>query len=117
MFWHLDNFTSRPKAEAAKGPHGTIVQSLGKTSLFTIAEAEWRPLSGEKPRKLGRRRSTPDATYTAMYLEAVFQPGMKSVVHRHSEPEAWYTLTGDTCSRRRTARWSIAMVVRTSSWK
>ena len=25
------------------------------------------------------------------------RPGMKSLVHRHSGPEAWYTLTGETC--------------------
>src|SRR5712664_687350 len=30
-------------------------------------------------------------------MEAVLRPGMKSLVHRHSGPEAWYTLAGETC--------------------
>ena len=25
------------------------------------------------------------------------RPGMKSEIHRHSGPEAWYTLSGETC--------------------
>ena len=39
LFWHLDNYPSRAAAEAAKGPRGTVVESLGKVWLFTIAEA------------------------------------------------------------------------------
>jgi quercetin dioxygenase-like cupin family protein len=97
MFWHLDTYASRPEAEAAKGPRGTVVQSLGKIWLFTIAEADWRPPSGERVAKVGPLPIESDTAYTAMYMEAVFQPGMKSVVHRHSGPEAWYTLTGQTC--------------------
>ncbi len=97
MFWHLDTYTSRTEAEAAKGPRGTVVQSLGKTWLLTIAEAEWRPPSGDRAAKIGPLPIDADAAYTAMYMEAIFQPGMKSVVHQHSGPEAWYTLSGQTC--------------------
>ena len=25
------------------------------------------------------------------------RPGMKSAIHRHSGPEAWYTMKGETC--------------------
>jgi quercetin dioxygenase-like cupin family protein len=37
------------------------------------------------------------AKYSAQYMEAVFTPGMTAPTHRHSGPEAWYTLTGETC--------------------
>ena len=30
-------------------------------------------------------------------MEAVFNPGMTAHAHVHSGPEAWYTLTGETC--------------------
>src|SRR5437588_11811063 len=43
MFWHLDTYATRAEAEAARGPRGTVVESLGKAWLFTIAEAGWRP--------------------------------------------------------------------------
>ena len=36
-------------------------------------------------------------TYSALYMEASMRPGMKSAVHQHSGPEAWYTLSGETC--------------------
>jgi quercetin dioxygenase-like cupin family protein len=97
IFWHIDTYSSVAEAEAAKGLRGTVVQSLGKIWLFTIAEAGWRPSSGERVAQIGPLPIDSDAAYTAMYMEAVFRPGMKSTVHRHSGPEAWYTLTGETC--------------------
>ena len=30
-------------------------------------------------------------------MEAIFTQGMTSCIHRHSGPEAWYTLTGEMC--------------------
>src|SRR5882724_10219467 len=38
IYWHLDTFPTRAgaEAEAAKGPRGTVVQSLGKVWLFSI---------------------------------------------------------------------------------
>jgi quercetin dioxygenase-like cupin family protein len=30
-------------------------------------------------------------------MEAVFTPGMKSSIHDHPGPEAFYTFTGETC--------------------
>jgi quercetin dioxygenase-like cupin family protein len=97
IYWHIDTYPSRAAAEAAKGPRGTVVQSLGKVWLFTIAEPGWRPTSGERVAEIGPLPIDADAAYTAVYMEAVFEPGMKSAVHRHSGPEAWYTLTGETC--------------------
>jgi quercetin dioxygenase-like cupin family protein len=30
-------------------------------------------------------------------MEAIFTPGMTAPAHRHSGPEAWHTLAGETC--------------------
>jgi quercetin dioxygenase-like cupin family protein len=97
IYWHIDNYASRADAEAAKDARGTVVESLGKVWLFTIAQAGWRPSGGERIAEIGPLPIKPDAAYTADYMEAVFKPGMKSTAHRHSGPEAWYTLTGETC--------------------
>jgi len=97
IFWHLDTYASLAEAEGARGPRGTVVQSLGKFWLFTIAESGWRPPSGDRVAEIGPLPINPDTAYTAMYMEEVFQPGTKSKIHRHSGPEAWYTLTGETC--------------------
>ena len=97
IFWHLDTYATRAAAEAAKGPQSTVVESFGKIWLFTIAEAGWRAPSGARVAEIGPLPVSADANYTAQYMEAIFTPGMTAPPHRHSGPEAWYTLTGETC--------------------
>ena len=97
IFWHLDTYPTRGDAEAAKGPRGTVVESLGKQWLLTIDVAGWRPTGGERIAEIGPLPVSATANYSAQYMEAVFTPGMTSSTHRHAGPEAWYTLTGETC--------------------
>jgi len=96
-FWHLSTLADGSAREASDGPHGTVVESLARLWLFTIGEAGWRPSGGTHVAQIGPLPITAGISYTAQYMEAVFRPGMKSLVHRHSGPEAWYTLTGETC--------------------
>lgn len=97
IFWHLDTYSTRAGAEAAKGPRGTVVESLGKLWLLTIDVAGWRPTGGERVAEIGPLPVSATANYSAQYMEAVFTPGMTSSTHRHAGPEAWYTLAGETC--------------------
>jgi quercetin dioxygenase-like cupin family protein len=97
IFWHLDTYATRVEAEAEKGPRGTVVESLGKVWLFTIDVARWRPSRGERLAQIGPLPVEPDISYSAQYMEAIFTPGMTAPAHRHSGPEAWYTLSGETC--------------------
>jgi|SRR5580658_9144052 hypothetical protein len=113
-FWHLYVYPTRAAAEAEKGPRGTVVEGLGKIWLMTIDEESWKPASGERVAKIGPLPFTPGETYSAQYMEAIFTPGMTAAPHRHPGPEAWYTMSGQTCfgdtgrradrSRRGTAR-------------
>jgi len=96
-FWHLDAYPTRAAAEAAKGPSGTVVESLGKTWLLTIANAGWRPAGGERIAEIGPLPVIAGEKYSAQYMEAIFNPGMTAPAHVHSGPEAWYTLAGETC--------------------
>lgn len=96
LFWHLDTFPSRAAAEAARGANGTVVEADGRIWLLTIADADWRPASAERIASVGPL--VPGfGELTATYMEAIFMPGMKSSVHRHSGPEAWYVLEGEQC--------------------
>ena len=97
VFWHLDTYPTRTAAEAAKGPRGTVVESLGKIWLFTIGEAGWRPSGSERVAEIGPLQVKSGDRYTAQYMEAIFTPGMTAPAHRHSGPEAWYTQSGETC--------------------
>jgi mannose-6-phosphate isomerase-like protein (cupin superfamily) len=98
LFWHIDTYPGRASAEAAKGPRGTVVESYGKVWLFTIAEAGWRPSSGERVAEIGPLVPINlPVKYIAHYMEATFEPGMETAPHHHPGPEAWYTLSGEVC--------------------
>lgn len=97
LFWHLDTFPTRAAAEAAKGPRGTVVESLGKVWLLTIDVAGWHPSGGERVADIGPLPVRAGVAYVSEYMEAVFTPGMTAPVHRHPGPEAWHTVAGETC--------------------
>jgi hypothetical protein len=44
--YHLDTYADGQAAEAARGPNGTVVVSLDKVSLFTIADSTDARLTG-----------------------------------------------------------------------
>jgi len=52
---------------------------------------------GERIAEIGPLPISEGETYSAQYMEAIFTPGVTSRAHIHSGPEAWYTLTGETC--------------------
>ena len=97
IYWHLDTYSTRGEAEAAKGPRGSVLESFGKIWLLTIEAATWRPSGGERVAAIGPLPVKANAAYAAQYMEAVFTPGMTAPSHTHSGPEAWYTLSGETC--------------------
>lgn len=97
LFWHLDAFPSRAAAESARRERGTVVESLGRVWLFTMAQADWRPVGGERVARVGPFPMTPGRPYTARYMEAVLPPGIRSIVHRHSGGEGWYVAAGGQC--------------------
>jgi hypothetical protein len=97
LYWHIDAYPSPPAAAAGRTTRGTVVTSLGRTWLFTIAGAEWRGAGGTRVARIGPLPLMEADSYAAVYMEGVFRPGMQSPVHRHPGVEAWYTLTGAQC--------------------
>ena len=97
VFWHLDTFNTRAEAEAAKQRGAAVIEALGKIWLMTIADADFHAGSGDHVAHIGPLPVSPAIEYSATYMEAIFTPGMESSTHTHSGPEAWYTMTGETC--------------------
>ncbi len=97
LYWHLYEYPSRAAADGAKGKQGSVVESYGKVWLFSIAEASWSAKGGKAVARVGPLPLSHGGSYTATYMEATFMPGMKSHVHRHAGPEAWYVLEGEQC--------------------
>jgi len=98
VFWLVYRYPSRAEAEAVKGQHGTVIEGLGGTWRLAIGEARWQPSPGAvRVAEIGPLHVKPGEAYTAQYMVAVFTPGMTTPVHRHTGPEAWYTLSGEVC--------------------
>jgi mannose-6-phosphate isomerase-like protein (cupin superfamily) len=78
-----------------------VVESLGKVWLFSVADSGWRPAAGNRVAVIGPLKVNSAHRYTARYMEAVFPPkqAMKTAVHQHSGPEAWYVVSGAQCLR------------------
>jgi quercetin dioxygenase-like cupin family protein len=98
VFWHLDTYATRPAAETAKGPRGTVVEALGRVWLFTIAEAGWRASGGVRVAEVGPIFVKAGEQYTAQYAEGISNPGDVTPKHRHPGPEIWYTTAGGFCA-------------------
>lgn len=97
LYWHLDTFPTRAAAERARAARSTVVESLGRIWLFTIAPVDWRAASGRHVTRIGPLPLIAADSFAAVYMEGVFAPGMNTVVHRHAGAEAWFTLEGSMC--------------------
>ena len=97
FYWHIDAFATHAAADAARAQRSTVVESLGRLWLFTIAEPGWRPATGDRIASVGPLPLIKSDAYAAVYMEGVFRLGMRSPIHRHAGVEAWYTLEGEQC--------------------
>ena len=97
VFWYLYSFPSRAAAEAARSAGGTVLEAFGRMWVMTLAAEGWRSPAGDFVGRVGPIPLKPGVSYTARYMEATFGPGMRTRVHRHSGPEAWFVLTGSQC--------------------
>lgn len=97
VFWTIDVFATKNLAEHAKGPNGTVIESLGKVWLLTVGEKPELAPSGTRVTQVGPLAVQPGRSYTAQFMEATLQPGMVSKTHLHSGIEAFYTDSGETC--------------------
>src|SRR5438270_230035 len=105
-FWRRRRMNRRSAARSTKScsadderpaPRSTVVESQGRMWVYTIADKDWQPRSGKRVAVVGPLSVLTGRQYTARYMEAMFEPGMRTAVHRHSGAEAWYLLTGTQC--------------------
>jgi quercetin dioxygenase-like cupin family protein len=98
LFWHIVEYPTQAAAEAGKGKLGTVVNSYGKWWVLAVADGAWNADGGKRVARVGPLPiDKADIGYTATYMEATFVKGMRSHVHKHAGPEAWYVLAGQQC--------------------
>ena len=88
LYWHIDAFAGEAQARAAKVSRSTVVQSLGKTWLFTIGNATWRPSGGERISRVGPFRSSGQIPLPQCIWKGCFNRGCspRSTAIRESRP-------------------------------
>ena len=99
LYWHLERVATLPAARraAARDRRSIAVESFAQHWVFTIAPFDWRPKTGKRFARVGPLPLVQADSFAAVYMEAAFEPGMHSMVHRHDGAEAWYTLEGSQC--------------------
>jgi quercetin dioxygenase-like cupin family protein len=97
VFWFVSRLASRVRPTAALPARSTIIDAFGSSWLLAVGDAKSAPHDGTLVATIGPLPIAADHSYSALYMEASMRPGMKSAIHRHSGPEAWYTLSGETC--------------------
>lgn len=97
VFWHVTRYASRAAADSDRHRTGTVIEAFDSVWMLTVADSTWRAPGGTQVASIGPLPVTSGTAYSALYMEASMRPGMKSAIHRHSGPEAWYTLSGATC--------------------
>jgi quercetin dioxygenase-like cupin family protein len=100
LYWHIYAFADGRSAEAARlRGRSSIVRAFGRVWLYTLTDQPWAPRGGERMAVIGPLHIRPGVSNTVRYMQATFPPGMKTPVHVHSGPEAWYVVTGAQCLR------------------
>lgn len=99
LFWHLYTYPTEKTASLTKdNSTSTVVDAFGKTWLFRIAPASWKPSSGERVAIVGPLKVLPAKGYIARYMQfRGISPEPHTHIHRHSGPEAWYIVSGAQC--------------------
>lgn len=95
VFWHLDRYSTKARAEAEKGAHGTVLEALGQHWVLAIEAANIPGITHTA--SVGPLPITSGVPYSAMYMETITPPGFQSAVHTHAGPEAWFTIAGGMC--------------------
>ena len=106
VYWHINAYQTRAEAEVAKGPHGSVVEALGRIWLMNIGNATYRAPGGEHVGRVGPLATHAGVNYTAAYMEGIMLPGAETGIHHHPGPEAIFTLAGEECMETETDKLS-----------
>jgi quercetin dioxygenase-like cupin family protein len=97
VYWHIESFADLASAKAAAGPRSAAVEAFGDAWLVTIEQKGWSTEAGERVAEIGPLPVQPAEAFIAQYMEVTFRPGMKSGIAARHGPEAWHTLSGESC--------------------
>ena len=97
LYWHVYEVPSALQARRAGDPQSRVIEAYGRTWLMAVSAQDWRPQGGRRVAAVGPLPLLAPVPHTASFMEATFEPGMRSRIHTHPGPEAWVVLEGEQC--------------------
>jgi hypothetical protein len=101
LYWRVESFPSLAQAQAAAGPTGLAVQSIGSAWLFTLGPAGGSSAGGTTVAEIGPLPPVVAPEYLLRINEPSGPLGSTTIVHTHPGSEALYALEGELCLRTR----------------
>lgn len=98
LFWHVVEYPTQAaaSAEAARHRWAATAAAHSRYWLYVLGGAVESRGGGIERAVIGRL-TVPPAPATAHFSEAIFPPGMRTRVHSHPGPEAFYIVEGEQC--------------------
>lgn len=99
LYWHVYETASLDAAqiEALRHQWAAVAQAHSRTWLYVLGGPEESVGGGAQRRALIGPLSVPEGPVTAHFSEAIFPPGMRTRVHSHPGPEAFFVVEGEQC--------------------
>ena len=98
VYCHILQFdsTDAANAEARRHRWSAVARAHGRTWLYVLG-GEHEDIAGGAERAVIGPLAVPSKTTKAYFAESVFPPGMRTRVHSHPGPEAFYVVDGTQC--------------------
>ena len=98
VYWHILQFDSPDAANAEARRHrwSAVARAHDRTWLYVLG-AEHESIAGGDKRAVIGPLAVPNKATKAYFAESVFPPGMRTRVHSHPGPEAFYVVDGTQC--------------------
>ena len=98
LYWHVREYPTLAAAstEAAKHRWAAVATAHSRYWLYLLGAAAV-PATGGVERAVIGPLTVPASPAVAHFSEAIFPPGMRTRVHSHPGPEAFYVVEGEQC--------------------
>lgn len=98
LYWHVREYPTlaAASAEAARHRWAAVATAHSRYWLYLLGEAV-EPATGGIERAVVGPLTVPTGAPVAHFSEAIFPPGMRTRVHSHPGPEAFYVIAGQQC--------------------
>lgn len=99
LFWRIETYASRTRAQAAAGTWALVAESAGKVWLFTLGAPGRSSPGATRVAEVGPISRVSAPQYLLRINEASGPPGSITPVHSHVGSEAFFVLTGEQSVR------------------